>query len=174
MNGKSGDTEKEQRQRIAAKVEERRRWAELREVYLRCVAIAEQAWNERLDAAQATQQQLAEQMRDREESRHYTDGKLVAVNPGEIPVPLFTPRDRQQFLKEVAATLLISADRRNLGATPEPKPVEETAPEAASGTDEGLLDQEAEEVAGQGDVRERAGQTGGGVQSPEVVAPLAL
>jgi hypothetical protein len=140
VNDKSNG-EVETKRRIAAKVEERRRWAELREVYLRCIAIAEQAWEDRLDAAQTVQHDLAVEMRDRVRP----DGPVTIPMEwaSEIPVPLFTPRDREQFLKEVAATLLISADRRNLGATPEPKAEQETAPEAASGTDEASMDAEA-------------------------------
>ena len=76
-----------------------------------------------------------------------------------IPVPLFTPRDRLQFLKETAATLLISADRRNLNvrfpkeepdAPQEPEAPEGAAVEAASGTDEAGMDAEAGELAEQG------------------------
>jgi hypothetical protein len=163
-NDKESSQQNDARRKIAAKIEERRRWAELREVYHRCVAIAEQVWEDRLDAAQVIQDSLAQGMRDRG-----SDGNAGGLG---IPVPLFTPRDREQFLKEVAATLLISADRRNLGATPEPKPETETAPEAAWGTDEGLLDKEAEEVAGQGDVRQPIGEVGDGLQSPKVAVTV--
>ena len=141
-------------ERIKVKVEERRRWWELRAVYERCVAIADQVWTERLDAAQLTQQKLAEEMRDRKPSREvFTEqGALLATvrDPAEIPVPLFTPRDRQQFIKEVATTLLIEANRRGLNATPEPKEDTPPAIEAASGTDEASLDAEAAALAEQG------------------------
>lgn len=133
-------------ERLKAKVEERRRWAELQRTYERCVVIADDVWSERLDAAQTTQQTLAETMRDRGSRTETVAGKSYEVYPAldrEIPVPLFTPRDRQQFIKEVATTLLIEANRRNLTVTPEvkdappePPQVEATAPEAASGTDE--------------------------------------
>jgi len=99
------------------------------------------------------------------------------LDAGEIPVPLFTPRDRAQFVKEVAATLLISADRRNLSVRfPKEKPTDApTQPEAnegieaASGTSETDMEQEAEQVAAQGDVGERSGQAGDRAGSPEVV-----
>jgi len=139
-------------ERIKVKVEERRRWCEARDTYERSLKVMEQVWGDRLDAAQLTQQKLAEEMRDREESRHYTDGKLVSVLPGEIPVPLFTPRDRVQFLKEATVAFLIFGEKRGLSATPEPKEDTPTAVEAASGTDEGLLDVEASEIAEQGNV----------------------
>lgn len=126
--------ERDRQERIKARIAERARWAEFQRIYDRCVAIADATWSDRLDSAQLVQNDLAEGMRDRRR-----DG----VVPAEIPVPLFTPRDREQFIKEVAATLLISADRRNLTALPEPKDAEtkpsegpEAAPEAASGTDE--------------------------------------
>lgn len=126
--------------RLAA---ERLEWWRLRAVYERCVAIAEQVWEDRLDAAQIIQQTLAEQMRDRglTETVIGPAGEHVSC-AAEIPVPLFTPRDREQFIKEVATTLLIEANRRGLNATPEPKPETETAPEAASGTDESSVDAE--------------------------------
>lgn len=134
--------EAEQKKRVAQKLEERRRWWELRAVYERCVAIADQVWNERLAVAQIAQEAIAQGMRDRG-----SEGNAGGLG---IPVPLFTPRDREQFIKEVATTLLIEANRRGLNATPEPKPQEAPAIEAASGTDEGLLDQEATELADAG------------------------
>lgn len=114
---------------------ERQRWAELYHIYERCVEISETIWGERLDAAQATQQGIAETMRDRIRER---TSDIVSGFDGSIPVPLFTPRDRQQFVKEVAATLLISADRRNLTVQfpEEPAPASDGV-EAASGVDEG-------------------------------------
>jgi len=150
-------------ERIKVKVEDRRRWWELRAVYERCVAIAEQVWSDRLDAAQMAQQKLAEEMRDRaavtviENTDNAPAGKVwdtptprSEIFDRGIPVPLFTPRDRQQFVKEVATTLLIEANRRGLNATPEPKEDTPPAVEAASGTDEGLLDTEAGDLAEQG------------------------
>jgi hypothetical protein len=156
---------------------ERRRWWELRESAERCVGIAEAIWTARLDAAQVTQQKLAEEMRDRDteqspEWEEYREailsgdphrialcgerykryliagGTLPARGAGGIPVPLFTPRDRLQFLKEFATTLLISADRRNLPVTREAKRAEQEAPsEAASGDGETITDAEIETLA---------------------------
>jgi hypothetical protein len=135
-------------ERLKVKLEERRRWWELRAVYERCVAIADQVWGERLDAAQMIQQGLAEEMRaPLFKPTDWPEG-TPAIIDRSIPVPLFTPRDRQQFIKEVATTLLIETSRRGLNATPEPR--EETPGEAASGADEADLDTEAGEVAEQG------------------------
>ena len=126
------------------KAYERQKWAELRETYRRCILIAEEAWQDRLDKAQAEQRSLSEQMRDRGEVVEVQPAKTTAARaqlrvkgdqtspveafspvlqtvPREIHVGLFTPRDRLQFIKESAVSLLISADRRNLTATPEPK-----------------------------------------------------
>ena len=117
---------------------ERSRWRELYGMYERCVEISETIWGERLDAAQEVQQGIAERMRDRGMQIPGNAPFAAHVNPhGEIPVPLFTPRDRQQFVKEVAATLLISADRRNLTVQFPKEPPTESQPEAASGADEG-------------------------------------
>lgn len=118
---------------------ERAQWKQLREVYRRCVAIAEDVWAEKLDQAQAEQILLAEEMRDRAEAvetpqtvtadpRYMVKGTAEVFTPPatqwiprEIPVPLFTPRDRLQFIKECAVALFIEAGRRNrdLPATPE-------------------------------------------------------
>ena len=126
--------EQDRKRQIASRVEERRRWAEFHRRYERCVAIAEAIWEDRPDAAQLVQQRLAEDMRDR---------RREGILPMEIPVPLFTPRDREQFIKEVATHLNIEANRQNLSALPELKDAEtkpeagaETAPEAAAGVDE--------------------------------------
>jgi hypothetical protein len=40
-----------------------------------------------------------------------------AIRASEIHVPVFTPRDRLQFLKEVSVTLLIEASKRGLSVT---------------------------------------------------------
>lgn len=116
---------------------ERAQWRQLREVYRRCVAIAEDVWAEKLDQAQAEQILLAEEMRDRAEAietpqtvttdpRYMVKGGAEVFTPPvtqwiprEIPVPLFTPRDRLQFIKEVTVALLIEAGKRSLPATPE-------------------------------------------------------
>lgn len=92
---------------------ERAAWAELFHTYERCVEIAERVWKARIEDASAQQHALAAQMRDRPTSNH-VDAAMGRITDAGIPVPLFTPRDRQQFVKEVAATLLIGADRRNL------------------------------------------------------------
>lgn len=155
-----------QQKLVAARVEERRRWAEMARVYSRCVQLAEAEWSDRLDAAQAIQQRLAEEMRDRMRAltERQKDGLVAAGDMDlartlalvDIPVPLFTPRDRLQFLKEVTTALLIEAGKRNLGAMPEPKEKPDAAPEqapgeapageAASGTSEADLDAEAREL----------------------------
>lgn len=143
------DVRRERERRIAA-LQERADWVQLYRIYERCVGIAEKIWNEKLETAAAQQQALAEAMRDR--YRLVPDGNPEMFAPKrqgvEIPVPLFTPRDRLQFVKEVGATLLISADRRQLTALyrepngeAQPAQTENAAPqsdtlEAASGTDE--------------------------------------
>jgi hypothetical protein len=108
-------------ERIRVKVEERRRWRELRDTYERCVLVAEQVWNDKLRVAEVDQRVLAVMMRDRAWADQPEDTPEVDFLDRGIPVPLFTPRDRLQFLKEVTTTLLIEASRRNLTATPEPK-----------------------------------------------------
>lgn len=144
--GTAEEIEAAQKRRLAAKIEERRRWTELQNVYARCIALAEDAWKEKLSAAQEAQQALAEEMRDRSVTYHTErDGKEVETDHG-IPVPLFTPRDRLQFLKEATTALLIEASRRGLTATPEPK---HETPEAAQADDvvEAGLTAEAESLA---------------------------
>jgi len=155
----SNETESSRQQREQhARKNERAQWAQLYRIYERCVEITEKVWSARLDAAQEVQQDLAEEMRDRLRFDN-KDGRVL-VHEGVIPVPLFTPRDRLQFLKECAATLLISADRRSLtvlfpkeepDAAPQPPEGEVTAVEAASGTDEGSLDGEATDLAEAGE-----------------------
>ena len=162
--------EAENARAAAAKKNERAEWAQLYRIYERCVEIAEKVWTDRLDAAQITQQQLTEEMRDRapeiRSKPSTTMGTLTAATELElvdrsIPVPLFTPRDRLQFLKEATATLFIEAGSRNRNLTvlfakevpdapAEPQAPEGAAVEAASGADEGALDQEAAELAEQG------------------------
>lgn len=126
---------------------ERADWAELQHIYERCVAIAEHLWNDRLAIAQHQQYKLAEAMRDR---------VTPYGSPKEIPVPLFTPRDRLQFLKEVSTALLIDAGKRNLRALyREVEPHAETQPEApsqpgieaASGANESPVDEMAPKPA---------------------------
>lgn len=143
--------ERDRQERIKARIAERARWAEFQRIQERCIAIAEAIWNPRLDIAEAKQRRLAEEMRD----RTFTSGGAItdygeslrtegyAGEEKAIPVPLLTPRDRQQFIKEVAAGYSIDARYRNLGALPELKDApskspegEGAAPEAASGTDE--------------------------------------
>ena len=153
----SSQQRSEQKKRADLLAAERLAWWKLRAVYERCIAIAEQVWEERLDTAQCVQQNLAEEMRDRTRTQSADTGLPSERQPlyrasVEIPVPLFTPRDRQQFIKEVATTLLIEANRRGLNATPEPKPEQETAPEAASGTDEASVDAEQVGLAEAGEI----------------------
>lgn len=147
--------------REEAKRVERMQWAQLYHIYERCVGIAAKVWDTKLDAAQATQRALAEEMRDRDVP-HATmddDGK-IHLTDAQIPVPLFTPRDRLQFIKEVAAGLSIDARYRGLtvqfpredvtDAAATPAGGEAAAPEAGSGVDE-MLDTEARELAEAGD-----------------------
>lgn len=132
-----------------AKRRERDDWLQLYRIGQRCIEIADKLWGQRLADASAAQQTLSEQMRDRQSA-----DPLGPVHH-EIPVPLFTQRDRAQFIKEVAATLLISADRRNLSVHfPKEKPCapeESQAPqgsgiEAASGTSEETVEPETTPV----------------------------
>ena len=122
--------EAETQQRAELRRIERMKWAELQRVYERCKAIAEQTWWATLTNAETEQQQLAERMRDRMVSAFHTETEMI--QPGtkilarEIPVPLLTPRDRLQFIKEATVALFIEAGKRNLTAMPEPK--EEVAP----------------------------------------------
>lgn len=109
---------------------ERRRWWELEETYRRCVAIADTIWRSRLVDAAAEQDALAIEMRNLIAKGKRATGAEYEIDKG-IPVPLLTPRDQLQFVKEVAATLLISTDRRNLPVTPEANREKTQAPEAA-------------------------------------------
>lgn len=136
------------RRRLAVKLEERRRWAEYDRTYRRCLAIAEDVWAERLDAAQQAQQKLAEEMRDRQRPRGIDVLDAVA-----IPVPLFTPRDRLEFLGRATTNLMIGTEKRGLTVTPElkdapkePEAGEAPAIEAASGVAE-VADAEAAALA---------------------------
>jgi hypothetical protein len=153
----------------ALRAEERAGWLMLWHTYERCIEIAERVWDEKLDVAQFTQDSLAQGMRDR--GAEGNAGGLA------IPVPLFTPRDRMQFIKEVAAHLNIEAGHRHLTVRfPKEKPTDApTQPEAqqaagieaASGTSESDLEQEAREVASQGDPP--TGQVGSSLPSPNLV-----
>lgn len=141
------------RRRVEA-ARERTDWAELKHIYERCVAIAEKVWTAKLDTAAAQQQALAEAMRDRG-GIWYQDANAEprVIEGQEIHVPLFTPRDRLQFLKEASVSLLISADRRNLTALykdtngeaelaqAQEAPAGASPVEAASGTAETLPDE---------------------------------
>lgn len=105
------------KERLQARIAERARWAEFTRIYDRCVAIADSIWGERLDSAQVVQQQLAEGMRDR--GVRFLMGEKpsdLLRTDGAINVPLFTPRDREQFIKEASVTLFIEACKRNLTA----------------------------------------------------------
>jgi hypothetical protein len=133
-------------QQTARLAGERARWIELRDIYARCIAIAELLWDERLIEAALKQQQLAETMRDRSltvetqtermvDPRYAVKGQPPTMTiPGastvgrEIPVPLFTPRDRLEFLGREAAKLLIYAERRNFTVTPSEQKGAESPP----------------------------------------------
>lgn len=145
--------EDEARARRAKEIaNERRQWVEARAIYEQSLLLVEAVWSPRLDAAQFAQQQLAEEMRDRGPNGaaplfHVTDAITTATGEqgaqlltAEIPVPLFTPRDRVQFLKEATTAFLIFGEKRGLQALPKEAPAEQ--PEAASGAGE-----EAGEVA---------------------------
>jgi hypothetical protein len=144
---------------------ERRRWWELAETYRRCVQIAGETWETDLDIAQLEQRELAIAMRDRTAPGVRATGKTYDADK-HIPVPLFTPRDRVQFLKEVATTLLISADRQNLPVTPEAKRAAQAGPdpkpdEAGDDPDDPNGDEEAEELAEAGEAAESAARAQG-------------
>jgi hypothetical protein len=144
--------EQRRAEQFAARLKaERLAWWQLRELYERCKAIAEQVWKDDLDHAQQEQEDLAKAMRDRAaqvttaqavspDPRYAVKGQAVEVVtpanvqtvPLEIPVPLFTPRDRVGFIKEATVALLIEANRRNLTTTPEPKEPEIGAPQIES------------------------------------------
>jgi hypothetical protein len=124
---------------------ERRKWRDAKAIYEQTLQLVEAIWGDRLDAAQQTQQALAEDMRDRTARGDVGQvaGMSYEILPGrgaEIPVPLFTPRDRVQFLKEATTAFLIFGEKRGLQALPKDPPAEQQ--EAGSGTSE-----EAGEVA---------------------------
>jgi hypothetical protein len=126
---------------------ERADWLQLYRIYERCVEIAEVVWGAKLETASAQQQTLAEQMRD----RMIQDPSWPGPIHHEIPVPLFTPRDRIQFIKEVAVSLNISAEHKGLtvlfpkekpGAPEESQTSSGPGIEAASGTSEETVESE--------------------------------
>lgn len=123
---------------------ERRKWREARAIYEQTLQLVEAIWGDRLNAAQLKQQNLAEEMRDRAlwDKPTVEQGMRgeIPVRFAEIPVPLFTPRDRVQFLKEATTAFLIFGEKRGLQALPKDAPAGQ--PEAASGAGE-----EAGEVA---------------------------
>jgi hypothetical protein len=99
---------------------EAKAWKALAATYAQCVEIAIQQWDPLIGIASMAQEKKALEMRDRAID--------VGVEPGsgavfggtalaEIHVPLFTHRDRLQFLKEVSVTLLIEASKRGLSVT---------------------------------------------------------
>ena len=140
---------------------ERNEWLQLWRIYERCVDIAHKVWDAKLDAASAQQQTLAEQMRDRNKWNNTPEEvplEYVSALDGAIPVPLFTPRDQLQFIKEVAVNLTISAGQRGLSirfpkewtprdAETKPEAGNGSGIEAAPGTAEEALDQEAAQIA---------------------------
>jgi len=183
-SGSPEEMEKRAELERTQRAEERAAWANLYHVYTRCVEIAEKVWEGKLAVAKLDQQQLAETMRDRSAQIALTvPENALDVVDASIPVPLFTPRDRMQFIKEVGATLLISADKRNLmvrfpkevsDAETKSEAPQEPGIQAASGPAEGTLDDDARGLTGQGDLRDLTGQARTGIQSPEVVAEKAL
>lgn len=160
------DSAEEKEKRAAAErhmaAVERNEWLQLWRIYERCVDIAHKVWDAKLDAASAQQQTLAEQMRDRAVMRIAdgpADDATLTEEERAIAVPLFTPRDRLQFIKEVAVNLTISAGQRGLSIrfpkewTPKDAETKHEAgngAEAASGTSEEALDTEASQVAAAG------------------------
>src|SRR5262245_3660094 len=111
------DVEREQREARAKenRIHERRAWKMFALRYQRCVELAETVWNERLDDAQEVQTKLAVDMRDRFTAPLMTQGgQVIPPRDKGIPVPMFTPRDRVQFIKEVATALNISAEKMGL------------------------------------------------------------
>jgi hypothetical protein len=107
---------------------EAKAWAALAKTYEECARLAAHVWDDQLAAAMTAQQTLAETMRDRAgmtvvTGRDEVENAITSeFYPRDIPVPLFTPRDRLQFLKEVSVTLLIEASKRGLSVT-EPEDV---------------------------------------------------
>ena len=128
---------------------ERLRWWELEEAARRCIAISEHLWDERLTAAVSAQRQLAETMRDRTSHGTRADGVTKYEIDRGVPVPLFTPRDRLQFLKEFATTLLISARQQQLPVTPEAS--REAEPNEGAQETAAALDVEAHQLAEAGE-----------------------
>jgi len=160
-SGSPEEMEKRAELERTQRAEERAAWANLYHVYTRCVEIAEKVWEGKLAVAKLDQQQLAETMRDRSAQIALTvPENTLDVVDASIPVPLFTPRDRMQFIKEVGATLLISADKRNLmvrfpkerlpDAEAKPEAPEGLTVEATPGVVEGDLDTEAGQAAASG------------------------
>ncbi|HEX9239230.1 MAG TPA: hypothetical protein VF910_01070 [Candidatus Bathyarchaeia archaeon] len=145
---------------------ERSEWLQLWRIYERCVDIAHKVWDAKLDAASAQQEALALEMRDRGAAKYKdAEGRERDDDVFGIPVPLFTPRDRLQFIKEVAVNLNITAGQRGLSIrfpkewTPKDAETKQEAGsgssvEAAPGTVESALDAEASEVASQGAVNQ--------------------
>lgn len=152
MRYEAGDAEA-RRQLHARQVRaEREQWREFQEVYRRCRAIAVGEWTAILEAASAQQQALAEAMRDRMAFGWNVGGVQTGGEQREIPVPLFTPRERWQFIKEVTTALMIDARQRGLTAIPEFKePNGETqSTPAQDRTEAGQADAEAAMLDAQG------------------------
>jgi len=143
-------------ERHAASVE-RSEWLQFWRIYERCVDIAHKVWDAKIEDATAQQRELAKSMRDRLHPYIPGPGMGERVDAG-IPVPLFTPRDRLQFLKEVSAHLNIEAGHRGLHirfpkdwvahAPTQPEGDSPAGPEGSSDTPEEALDAEARELSG--------------------------
>lgn len=101
---------------------EAKAWKALAATYAQCVELAIQQWDGLIGLASMAQQKMAEDMRDRCTSVAVHADAPPTPFDRAIPVPLFTHRDRLQFLKEVSVTLLIEASKRGLSVT-EPEDV---------------------------------------------------
>ena len=113
---------------------ETKSWAALEAMSEQCVQISERIWTKRLMDASAEQQALAETMRDRDWMLSLDDHNIAHEVGKAIPVPLFTPRDRVQLIKEYAVHLGITAAQRGLSVT---EPEDVGPPVKPFGTDKG-------------------------------------
>ena len=96
---------------------ERAKFRSLRETYVACKLLAEQVWGEELDKAAKEQQELAERMRDRGGLVTEGEDETWLQSAREIHVPLFTPRDRLQFIKEATVAIKMAAEKMGVVLT---------------------------------------------------------
>lgn len=135
--------EQDARRRVDAK-RERDEWLQLYRVAERCVVLAHKLWDADLEKAAAQQQTLVEQMRDRRVPAAWSvGGMLPEEKDAAIPAPLFTPRDRLEFLKGFAVTLFIDARKSNLTVLYKEPSGEADAPETSDRTEAGQAAAEA-------------------------------